>query len=306
MNKLDRLSLLDTIGRELQSRMSFSDIRTYFERHGVNIQRPWSETNSKWVYAKEMLADATDELVGAIATELEIDYAMSATKNADSRFWTPGFLRVFISHVSAHKVTASNLQNALRSYAVSSFVAHEDIEPTKEWLTEIGKALFSMDALIAILTPDFSESRWTDHEVGIAVGREVLVLPIRKKQDPYGFIGKFQGLQSKGKSVNQVAEEVYQILMQNPKTSDELFGCLIRQLLASNKKDDAKHWLDLLLAEEEVPRTHLEKLQSSISTNEFVMNDTETHLALSRLLERQGLSTPVPASVWEDSDEVPF
>jgi hypothetical protein len=51
----------------------------------------------------------------------------------------------------------------LRSFGVSAFVAHENIEPTK-WQDEIEKALLSMNALAAILMPGFHESKWTDQE----------------------------------------------------------------------------------------------------------------------------------------------
>ena len=54
-----------------------------------------------------------------------------------------------------------------------------------------------MDALAAILTPGFNESKWTDQEVGVAVGRGSLIIPIRKGMNPYGFIGKYQGMQGK-------------------------------------------------------------------------------------------------------------
>jgi len=42
------------------------------------------------------------------------------------------------------------LQSSLRRFGISAFVAHVDIDPTKEWQDEIEAALFSMDALAAI------------------------------------------------------------------------------------------------------------------------------------------------------------
>ena len=46
----------------------------------------------------------------------------------------------------------------LEPYGISAFVAHEDIKPTKEWEVKIEKALFSMNALCSILTPEFNKS----------------------------------------------------------------------------------------------------------------------------------------------------
>ena len=90
-----------------------------------------------------------------------------------ARLWRDGHLRLFISHKAGHKKEVGKLKGYLAEYGISCFVAHVDIEPTKEWQDEIEKALFSMHALLALLTSDFPDSKWTDQEVGIAVGRHV-------------------------------------------------------------------------------------------------------------------------------------
>lgn len=71
MNGLEKIEFLDNIGVELQSRMTFSDIDTYFRTHGI----PTDDTvayNSKRVYAKEMLADVDEEVLLKVASELGI------------------------------------------------------------------------------------------------------------------------------------------------------------------------------------------------------------------------------------------
>ncbi len=73
-------------------------------------------------------------------------------------FWLPGHFRLFISHLGEHKESAQRLAKTLRAYGITSFVAHEDIEPTKEWQLEIHRALFSMDALAAILSRGLVEA----------------------------------------------------------------------------------------------------------------------------------------------------
>lgn len=94
------------------------------------------------------------------------------------RIWAKASFRLFLSHVSTHKSEVSKLKEELLSYRISGFIAHEDIEPTKEWLTEIELALNSAHALAALVTPDFCQSNWTDQEVGIALGKGLLVIPI--------------------------------------------------------------------------------------------------------------------------------
>jgi hypothetical protein len=103
-------------------------------------------------------------------------------------------VRVFLSHKATCKKEVSKLKQALVRCGISSFVAHEDIEPTEEWQREIERALFSMDALVALLTQDYHDSYWTDQEAGVAIGRGVPLIAVRLDRDPYGLMGKGQGL----------------------------------------------------------------------------------------------------------------
>jgi TIR domain len=86
------------------------------------------------------------------------------------------------------------------------------IKPNRDWQNEIEKALNSMDCLIALLTPTFHESYWTDQEIGFALGRNVPIISVRIGKDPYGFIGKLQGFQAKGKRANEITEEIVKLL----------------------------------------------------------------------------------------------
>lgn len=194
MKKIDKINLISRIARELQSKMTYSDIDNYLSEFGVNTKIQTSDNGgSKWIYSKELLASETENLLLQIADELEIDHDYSTSSqlvNSDSSFWLTNHFKLFLSHLSDFKIKTSQLQDALKIFGISSFVAHEDIDPTKEWQQEIEKALFSMDCLAAILTPKFNESDWTDQEVGVAIGRGLLVISIRRGMDPYGFINR--------------------------------------------------------------------------------------------------------------------
>lgn len=305
MRKIDRLHLLDQIGRELQARFTFTEIDTYLKGFGINLKKEWSRANSKWVYTKEILSDESDEILAEIAEELGIERPYTTQTARESRYWLTGHLRLFISHCSQHKVTVGHLQKSLRRFGISGFVAHEDIEPTREWLQEVEKALFSMDACLAVLIPEFPKSSWTDHEVGIAVGRGVLVVPLRKGLDPYGFIGKYQGLQAAGKTVKQVADEIYRILVSSPFTADKMFSVIVRMFVSSRTKEDCMHWLDLLAAED-VPKSHLEKLVLNVSQNAHILDSSDVRDRLEQILSPQGLALPTAASEPAEDDDIPF
>lgn len=114
--------------------------------------------------------------------------------DAAQRIWGTDDYRVFLSHKADVKKETAELKGRLREFGVSCFVAHEDIHPTKPWQDEIENALTSMDAFVALMTPGFHDSSWTDQEVGFALGRGVPIIAVKLGVDPYGFIGKFQAL----------------------------------------------------------------------------------------------------------------
>ncbi len=116
------------------------------------------------------------------------------SSEAEKRIWSGDGFRIFLSHKAEVKGKVAELKESLKLFGISSFVAHEDILPTKEWQDEIENALFSMDAFVALMTENFHGSLWTDQEVGVAFGRGVPIISIKLGCNPYGFIGKFQAL----------------------------------------------------------------------------------------------------------------
>ena len=130
--------------------------------------------------------------------------------DASKRIWGEEGFRVFLSHKTDVKKETADLKERLRLFGISCFVAHEDIHPTKAWQDEIENALASMDGFIALMTADFHDSEWTDQEVGFALARGVPLIAVRLGRDPYGFIGKFQGLSS---TWSTAAEDIIKILI---------------------------------------------------------------------------------------------
>src|SRR5207244_1128557 len=99
--------------------------------------------------------------------------------------WQSDYFRLFISHVSASHMLASQVAVILRDRCgIDAFVAHADIEPSADWQNEIEAAPNSMDALLALLMPGFSTSLWCNQEVGWALGRGCLAISVRIGEDP--------------------------------------------------------------------------------------------------------------------------
>jgi hypothetical protein len=130
--------------------------------------------------------------------------------------------RLFISHISKDKLIATRLKDALAQYDIAGFVAHEDIHPTLPWQDEIERALQTMDALIAVHTPGFSGSIWTQQEIGYALGRGTKVISFKMGEDPTGFIGKHQALPRRNRTAEQIAQEVNKLLDDDARTKNRL------------------------------------------------------------------------------------
>jgi TIR domain len=223
MRPTQRTDLLDQVGRELQRRFTFGGIDEFLSACGIEPQANYSGPNSKWAYAKAALKDVTDSILLEIATELELKPAMiGGTLALPPRNWQAvSKFRVFISHISKDKDKAMRLKVCLSAYAIDGFVAHEDIHPTLEWQVEIERALRNMDAFIAIHTKGFSESIWTQQEIGFAVARDVKIISLKMGEDPTGFISKHQALARGSRTAEQIAKEVDTILTDEARTADK-------------------------------------------------------------------------------------
>lgn len=121
-------------------------------------------------------------------------YQPGASPNTKNRIYGRGTYAVFLSHISDDKTWVSKIKQELAPYGVSCFVAHEDIEPNTMWANEIMDALYSADLLVALMTNGYHESKWTDQEIGCAIGRGIPVIAMNIDGTvPYGIIGQFQG-----------------------------------------------------------------------------------------------------------------
>ena len=117
-----------------------------------------------------------------------------AQADADD-LWPVGTVRVFISHLAERKAEVHELADVLRAIGFACFVAHDQIRPSRSWLREIERALRSCDLLVAYVTPGFARSEWTEQEVGWALGRDLVAIPVSVDGEvPKGFLGTYQAV----------------------------------------------------------------------------------------------------------------
>lgn len=238
-------------------------------------------------FYEDMMKGEESIRLSGVAISPSDDSQMDFGTNINDSMWKPGFFRLFVSHVSKYKESASNLKSSLTEYGIDCFVAHEDITPSKEWEVEIENGLFTMDALCAIVVPEFSESKWCDQEVGIALGQHKLVISINKGENPYGFFGKFQALKSKDTS-SDMAAEVWRAISNNDRTKDLYSEKLIGLLLNVKNNSICKVWLKVLDTYENIDKRHIANLHTHYMENDLLMDVQNLYMA-NQIFKKYGL-----------------
>jgi hypothetical protein len=206
-------------------------------------------------------------------------------------FWKPGFFRLFITHLAAHRISAHRLKESLADFRVAAFVAHDDIEPTREWQTEIERALRTMDALAAVVTPGLLESCWCDQEVGFALGRHKLVVPLLKEADPHGFIAKHQGIQTAGLKPRDVAQRLVETLARNPQSTARMCDALVDRLVNSTSWLSSKETVGLLEQTPKLNQMQVGRIVQAIDQNVEVGQATKVPERLRALISAVGETT---------------
>lgn len=236
-----------------------------FEITDVGLPKNWRENSDAMLVDTSVPDNMSEQLVG---------------------IWNQGYLRLFLSHKVEYKREASQLKDILIVYGVTCFVAHQDIEPTKEWQNQIEIALFSMDVLAALLTEDFPDSKWTDQEVGVAIGRRIPIVPVHLGIDPYGFIGKYQALPGRSKNIKVLALELYDLLWSIPKIHKRLINGLVTSFEDSESFPQSQSLMVYLEKIESAQPDVIDRLERAFEVNPQVGEAYRVQNRLPGLIKR--------------------
>ncbi len=153
------------------------------------------------------------------------------------------FFRIFITHLSEDKGKAMEIKESLKEFGVSCFVAHVDISPTKEWQNEIENALNTMDTLVALMTEKFRGSKWTDQEIGFALGRGIPVIPVSMGCTPYGLIGKIQAISC---DWMEIYIKIASVLISDQRTASKMIDAYIYAMRECSSYEQANKLSNVL------------------------------------------------------------
>lgn len=127
-----------------------------------------------------------------------------------------------MSYAHDDKVLAGKVKQRLEANGLSAFLAHEDLEVSADWRVEILKHLDTCSAMIAIVTEKFTESVWTNQEVGIAIAKKLVILPLMFEGSGFmkGFIEMYQGVTVTENTLDTVVRSVVQRINEGLSSSE--------------------------------------------------------------------------------------
>jgi hypothetical protein len=219
LSRSEKVTVIKRIGEAL-STQGLVDVDLALDTFGATpTHRPGSSATSViYRYVVERLTASGDDILPGLYAHLYPDDAvMTVTSPGPRGPWKASRFRLFFSHTSGNKQLAGEVAAKLEHYGIEAFVAHDAVEPTKQWQDEIEDALHSCNALAALWTDDFLESKWCDQEVGMVSGRRLPVLAISQGADPHGFVGKFQAIKGDA-DARVIAARIFDTLHRNPAT----------------------------------------------------------------------------------------
>jgi hypothetical protein len=184
--------------------------------------------------------------------------------------WTPGYLRLFISHAHEDRLDALSLKRELETYGISAFVAHEDLETNDVWRDVIEKALRSAESFVAIMTPNFIGRGWTDQEVGFAVCRRILTVSIKAGKAPHGFLEALQAAKGTG-GPPAWAAEINRLALSDSRTKGRMREAMAAMLKSAGTFKEAGRVLRMIeLTEGDWTGTTLGLVEEAAASNDQV------------------------------------
>ena len=254
-------------------------------------------------YLADCLKNTSSDVLLEMAGYFDLDVPKIISKTPESTsYWSGSDFNVFISHASADKHKAHQLKNALVAYEIKSFVAHDDIEPSSHWQDEIHIALRTMDVLVAIITEEFVNRAWPNHEIGYAFGAEKLIIPLIVNCDPYGMLSKVQGEKVTGRKAPEIAEKILQVLVKNIKTEEKIISVLMKSLISTSGFKNIENIYNILKLSKKIPGNLLqEKYNKVFYLPKFGFDEKR---AVEDLARKSNVKLAEPAK--EFYDDIPF
>jgi hypothetical protein len=237
---IEKLSTMRSVARAL-SECDLIDVNLLFhEMHLEEVMLGQWEDEDGYARSDEERFGAVLNIIRDLPREVVEELAPAVSQLFETTIQTnpqqgarPLFL--FASHLTSQKALVGQVSNYLKGWGITLFVAHEAIEPDREWHNEIEKALRGCDAGVVFLSPNFKESKWCDQEVGWLLGREIPCYGLKfQDEDPYGPFGKKQAFSVRADmTAEKIGDEIIRWLSTKPELTSGFNASMVEALKLS-------------------------------------------------------------------------
>ena len=204
----------------------------------------------------------------------------------------------FLSHSKSGKELAAHLKLLLTRKGIDAFVAHEDIEPAKEWDSVILEQLRACDVFFPILTSDFPKSLWADQETGVAVGLGKVIIPLKVDIDPYGFIAKYQAHKLPSALNSAAGWKLFQIMERNERLRPKVRGGLIREFGRSHSFKEAGDRAERLTEIDSWERPEIEEILKVSGENDQIHHSFAARRSITGIIAKYKHKMSPRAKAW--------
>ena len=280
----ERVRLIKEVAASLRS-LPWSEIQLTFDEFGVPTydRDQYQDAPDDSTYCMQQLQSSSSDVLMAIHVFLlGEDAAPRGTSVTDSDgLWSPQPARAFLSHIYNHRTFVAEVKESLRLFGIAGFVAHEDINPSRDWRNSIKAGLATCHLFVPFLDEGFHESEWCDQEVGWALARGIPILPVRPKgfdrttaRD--GFLEERQDVcldRAAGRSnARWVADQIFASLLAHSQTRDVGVKALAEAFVNSGSYDQTRRLWSLIELQSLIEGPQLRRLEYAVSSNSQIYN----------------------------------
>ena len=154
----------------------------------------------------------------------------------------------FLSYSTKDKEVAGAIKHSLEFCGFDVFLAHEHLKVSEEWAKEIMQRLKRCKVFVALLTKNFNKSLWTNQEVGVALARRVIIVPVKVNIKPPGFLARYQYIPLKGNDLKWIYTTCSAVTSSVATKHPKLTSHIRKTLVASVRKADSYYAAGAILS----------------------------------------------------------
>jgi hypothetical protein len=114
------------------------------------------------------------------------------------------------------------------------------------------------------------------------------VIPVRLGADPYGFMGRYQGVQGKGLQPSELATKLVDILALHPRTAARFAEVVVQHFEKATQWKVAKELIDVLERFDSIPVGLLKAVEPALQSNVDLREAWGVPDRFRRLIEKHG------------------